>query len=190
MYASFSQKTDKIRIYQKTLGICIICGKPVPNEMRAWSLEHYIPRAIYKWVPNAYVQSQIESETNLFIVHERCNFQKDSTLPTLHTIDHLHASPAIKDELYDLYDDIKYAIYRYKAIKQAVWVSQDKCCAFCKKSLSFGKSILRRRDFDLPRTQNNAICLCFSCSLALNSPKHLIQSVTVIKKTDIKKTKP
>lgn len=171
---------DKEMLFAKTNGICIICGKAV--DRHAWSVEHYIPRAIYKWVPDRYLVSQIESDDNLFMTHYRCNTQKDSKLPTLYDISTLHTNDAIKGQLYDLYDRVKYGIRQYKTLKSAILKNQKGECAMCKKKVSPQRSVLRRRYPDLPRTKDNAMCLCRQCNRQINDPKHLISSVLVIKK--------
>lgn len=171
---------DKTDIYYKTDGICVICGKPV-GHTRPWSLEHYIPRAIYKWVFDPILAQKIESFANLFIVHPACNFHKDSALPTTHRIQAMHAPLPVIREVETLYEDIKPFVVRYRVLKQRIWESQQKQCYFCHKTLTFSQAILRRKHTDKPRTEHNAMCLCSKCSRNLGSPKQLISTVIVVK---------
>lgn len=174
---------DKTDIYYKTHGICVICGKPMTHQPEHWSLEHFIPRAIYKWVPNPILTKKIESFANLFIVHPRCNFIKDSALPTTHSIYTMHASLSVMREVDRIYSEVKPFINQYKALKQEVWKNQHKKCFFCQKKLSFSQAILRRKHDNEPRSRQNAMCLCTRCSRDLGTPKQLIKEVIVIKKS-------
>ena len=71
--------TKQRAAYNKTNGICVICGKKLSDDENLWSVDHSIPRAIYKWIKDDdEARSIIESEKNIFIVHPYCNFAKDS----------------------------------------------------------------------------------------------------------------
>ena len=73
----------KIKTYEKTQGICIICCKMIEKRPAHWSLEHFLPRAIYKWLPDPELEARLESPANLFVVHKQCNLVKDSHLPNV-----------------------------------------------------------------------------------------------------------
>lgn len=74
--------TKQREAYARTKGICVICGKPLTKDESKWSVDHFIPRAIYKWVKDEKTKELIESGKNTYVVHAHCNFAKDSTLPT------------------------------------------------------------------------------------------------------------
>lgn len=162
----------KKRAYDKTRGVCIICGKPIADDPEQWSLEHYIPRAVYKWVRSSELESRLESVVNLFVVHIHCNFKKDSQMPSHKTIANIHANDAIKTELHQLYDQVASNIAQYHAMKQSVWDKQGRLCVFCQRPLPLKKAILRRKNNLLDRTKDNAMCLCFRCSTRAGSEKY------------------
>ena len=93
----------KIKTYEKTQGICIICRKMIEKQPAHWSLEHFLPRAIYKWLPDPELEARLESLANLFVVHKHCNLAKDSHLPNVAQIRNLPVRAHIKDELEALY---------------------------------------------------------------------------------------
>lgn len=169
MASSFKKKSF---IYQKTNGICIICNHHITHDPVQWSLEHYIPRAIYKWLPNQELESKIESFANLFIVHHDCNFKKDCALPNLRKINELKLNDNIKNELLNLYASVSDSVAQYTAIKQSTWDSQHRKCYFCHRNTEFNFATLRRINNTLPRIRSNAMCLCFPCSVKAGNPNY------------------
>ncbi|MDK4679764.1 HNH endonuclease [Kingella negevensis] len=154
----------KQKAYDKTQGVCIICGRQV-GVSEKWSVEHYIPRAIYKWIDNQELKNKLESIDNLFIVHAYCNFQKDSSLPTSKLIDELPINEALRANIHQLYKSVERHVLEYKAMKQSVWDYQQHKCVFCHKEITLRNSILRRKNNKLTRCRENAMCLCFKCSV-------------------------
>lgn len=170
-YKSFSEEQKKI-VYRKTDGICIICGKKVSNDPKKWSIEHYIPRAVYKWVPNQKLKNTLESESNLFIVHKKCNAKKDAELPTINAIRNLPVNDILKADIIKLYKDIHDSLLTYRTIKQRVLARQKNQCFFCKKIISLFDATLRRQNNNKSRTANNAMCLCSFCSMRAGNPRY------------------
>lgn len=172
-------KEDKI--YCKTQGICILCGKKVHKPRsninghtqmkgrRSFTIEHYFPQAIYKWVERPNLKSQIKHLDNLFIVHQQCNVNKDSHIPTKHHIHRLYAHQDIKHQLEQLYERLLDDINAYNALKKSVWSKQNKQCFFCDKSITFVQATLRRLDNNLKRIKENAICICSKCNIRAGS---------------------
>lgn len=171
-------KLFKQKIYKKTQGICIFCGKKLSSDGLDWSVEHFFPRAIYKWIPNPEVSKVLESLSNLFIVHIPCNISKDSRLPNLKNIHALHANDDIKANLHALYIHIESAIKDYHNLKNNQWLTQQKCCGFCQKPVKLVRTTLRRKHNDLPRSAENAICLCYRCSMKANNPAYKVAMAT------------
>lgn len=157
--------------YQNSNGICILCNQPILSHEK-WSVEHFIPRAIYKWIQKPEVELQVESAANLFAVHMDCNLKKDAEIPTVNTINSLNVSQTIKDELLLVYREIYDSIEQYRSMKQSVWAKQECSCAFCKKRIRLVKATLRRINNQLERTRENAMCLCFHCSLKASHPEY------------------
>ena len=87
----------KIKTYEKTQGICIICRKMIEKQPAHWSLEQILPSAIYKWQPDPELEAQLESQANMFVVHKHCNLAKDSHLPNVAQIRNLPVPAHIKD---------------------------------------------------------------------------------------------
>lgn len=169
----------KLLIYQKTDGICIICNRPISLNPAQWSVEHYIPRAIYKWLPNQELEAKLESPTNLFIVHHDCNFKKDCALPNIKKINNLKINESVKTELRHLYKSVADSLAQYTAIKQSTWDSQQRKCYFCHRNITLNFATLRRINNNLPRSRNNAMCLCFYCSVKAGNPhykKRMVQN--------------
>lgn len=150
--------------FARTKGICIICGRPLSNDEGKWSPDHFIPRAIYKWVPSKRTQSLIESAGNIFVVHQWCNFDKDSALPTKQSISRMHASKDILDDMRELYKATEDSIVAYRAIKQSTLDSQGRRCKICGRRLTLNGATLRRIDNRKERTRENAMCLCRNCN--------------------------
>lgn len=163
-----SNKPCKIELAAKTKGICIICGKYL-TTLADSSIEHFIPRAIYKWIDEPHLVKLLENKSNLFLVHIQCNFRKDATLPTLAKIQALPACESIQAELCRLYEAVEPAIIRYQAIKRHILHDQKHQCAVCRKQINMLSATLRRKNNEEARSQNNAVCLCFSCSTRLGN---------------------
>lgn len=155
----------KLLVYQKTNGICIICQKQVSKNHKTWSVEHYIPRAVYKWVPKKEVRDIVESLDNLFIVHKQCNHNKDAELPTKKSILDLPINQALKKDVLAMYQNIGPEITLYRRIKQRVLSSQQYQCFFCQRKIHLPNCTLRRKDNQQGRVVDNAMCLCFRCSV-------------------------
>ena len=172
MYKKAASYNKKNIAYQKTNGICIICSRQVSSDMEKWSVEHYIPRAIYKWVPSQQLRDVLESVENLFIVHQKCNERKDADLPTIKSIHHLPISSELKLELLQLYKSVESEISEYRAIKQSVLSSQNALCYFCNHKICMLNSTLRRLDNKKQRIATNAMCLCLSCSIRAGNPSY------------------
>ncbi|QMT31619.1 hypothetical protein [Alysiella filiformis] len=157
--------------HQNSNGICILCNKPILSHEK-WSVEHFIPRAIYKWIPKPEIEWQVESDANLFAVHMDCNLNKNAEIPTVRTINALRVAPSVKEKLllvyWAIYDDIE----AYRSMKQSVWAKQNGACAFCEKAIRLTKATLRRIDNRFERSRENAMCLCFHCSLRAARPAH------------------
>ena len=157
----------KQQLYEKTAGRCIICDKRIANSTHQWSVEHFIPRAIYKWLPNATLKKNLESYANLFIVHIACNNFKDSSLPTLNQLQALKLQDRDKKHLLTMYITVETDIQAYRVLKQSVWNRQLCKCLSCQKMMSLSEATLRRFDSEQPRGHDNAMCVCFGCSIKL-----------------------
>lgn len=161
--------------YAKTNGVCFICGKKMSSNENAWSVDHFIPRAVYKWVPNQQLHNLIESGDNIFVVHPKCNYNKDSALPTNKRIGAMHVEKTVKTEVKELYRIAEPSLVEYNAIKQSTWSSQDKKCALCGKQIPLNAATLRRKNNQIRRCRNNAICLCKTCNAQNAHYKRVIQ---------------
>ena len=160
--------TKQRQAYNKTKGICIICGKKISKDEKRWSVDHFIPRAVYKWVPDEEIKKRLEGEENVFIVHEGCNFDKDSLIFTAPDIKKLQVDRSVREEIYRLYKDSEECIRDYRAMKQSTLDLQKKKCAACDKELSFKDATMRRIDRKKKRTKDNAMCVCGKCNLLAN----------------------
>lgn len=152
------------KAYARTHGRCAICGKPVSRNERQWSVEHFLPRAIYKWVPGKRIHDLIESSDNIFIVHRECNVDKGSDLPTKQMIENFGADAKTKRRMQRLRQEAQADIDAYRAMKQSVLERQGRRCAGCGRPISFGDATMRRIDSDGERTKENAMCLCERCN--------------------------
>ena len=168
-HVSIKKKRDA---YNRVNGVCFICGKKLSNNEIEWSVDHFIPRAVCKWVPNAKLQSLIKSGENIFIVHPECNYSKDSSLPTNKRIETMHAQNAVKAEVKELYRVSEPSLVKYKAIKQSTWDSQDRKCALCGKRIPLDAATLRRKNNKKPRCRDNAMCLCKNCNVKAGNPHY------------------
>lgn len=162
-------KTIQREAYARTHGICVICGKPISKNESEWSVEHFVPRAVYKWVHDSETKSIIEGNDNIFIVHASCNYSKDSALPTNQLIKSMHADKKTKDDMRSLYRNVEGSVDEYRAIKQSVLAKQNSRCAGCGKIISFTNSTLRRKNNNIGRSKENAMCLCESCNVRASS---------------------
>ncbi|MBR0410473.1 MAG: hypothetical protein IJI25_05660 [Eubacterium sp.] len=162
--------TKQREAYARVKGICIICGKKLSASESRWSVDHFIPRAIYKWVPDKKTKELIESVDNIFVVHPQCNFSKDSALPTNQAIKNMHAEKKVKDTMRDLYKEAEDSIVAYRAMKQSTLDGQKKRCAICGKQLSLNNATMRRINNHKGRNRENAMCLCDKCNIRAGSP--------------------
>ena len=170
-YRANISKTTQKKAFDRTGGICIVCGRPLSRNQAKWSVDHFIPRAVYKWVPGRKIQKTIESADNLYIVHPHCNFRKGSALPTNQLISSLHAEEDVKENMRALYKKVEDKVIQYRAIKQSTLDSQHKKCGNCGRRLSLGDAVLRRIDDEQDRVRENAICLCERCNTRICSKK-------------------
>lgn len=90
-------KAKQREAYARTHGICVVCGKSLGGDESTWSADHFIPRAVYKWVPGKKLRTLIESADNIFITHPRCNLEKNSSVPTMASIGLMHADEDVLD---------------------------------------------------------------------------------------------
>lgn len=181
IYKKQLSDNQKHIVYQKTNGICIVCGKKVSDDMQKWSVEHYIPRAIYKWIPTQSLRDILESESNWFIVHKNCNIKKDADLPTIKSIQNLPVDNRLKVEMVQLYRSVENELSQYRAIKQSVLAGQNYKCLFCNRHISLLQATLRRKDNRRARLADNAMCLCFTCSVRAGNPSYkrkMVKKVT------------
>ena len=155
--------------YARTNGICVICGKPLSKDESKWSVDHFIPRAVYKWVQDDQTKNLIESSDNIFVVHPYCNYDKDSTLPTNQSINEMHAEKEVKDGMRELYKHTEESVRNYRAIKQSTLDAQDRKCALCGKRLSLSDATMRRISNKKGRNKENAMCLCDKCNVRAGS---------------------
>ena len=153
------------KAYAKTNGICIVCGRPLSRDESKWTVDHFIPRAVYKWVPDKNTKRLIESGKNLFIVHPRCNFRKGSDLPTNDSIREMYASVSIKEGMHTIYKKAETSVAAYRSMKQSTLASQGRKCAVCGRTLGLNAAVMRRRDDEKERCRENAVCLCERCML-------------------------
>lgn len=177
--------SDKQTLYDKTHGKCILCGKIMLKGQQELSLEHYIPRAIYKWIPHKKLKQQLEGFNNLFIVHKQCNFIKDSNLPNTKQIKRLPIDEHTKTLLLSFYKSIENELIQYQAIKQRVLQQQQNQCLFCHKTISLKTSTLRRKNNNQARHQDNAMCLCTKCNFRTFNTQYkhdMVQKTTAVSK--------
>ena len=161
--------TKQREAYARTKGICVICGMPISKDERKWSIDHFIPRAVYKWVRDDQAKELIESGDNIFIVHTHCNYDKDSTLPSNQVIKDMHADKAVKNTMRDLYKEAEESVVSYRAMKQSTLDAQDKKCAICGKTLTLNEATMRRVNNKKSRSRENAMCLCEKCNVKAGS---------------------
>lgn len=174
--------TKQREAYARTNGICVICGKKISPNEKEWSVDHYIPRAVYKWVPGKMSKDLIESQDNLFIVHQKCNFSKDSALPTNQAIKSMHATKEIKDKTLELQHKIQDGVDSYRAIKQSTISAQGNKCAVCGKKLTFNDATLRRISNNKGRNRDNAMCVCERCNIKAGTSEQKRKMVKKITK--------
>ena len=168
--------------YERTKGICVICGKPLSRYESKWTVDHFIPRAVYKWVPDKKIKRITMNRDNLLIVHGRCNLNKGSVLPTNRMIDEMYAEEDVKESLRRLYKKAEENIIRYRAIKQSTLDSQDKRCAACGRRISLNHSVMRRVDDSQPRSRENAMCMCEKCNIRACAAKRKGKTIRSRKK--------
>ena len=149
----------------------MICGKKVTHDENRWSVDHFIPRAVYKWIPDERLKTRLESVENVFVVHEGCNFDKDSLIFTVSEIKKLKVDAIVRDDLYKLYKDSEESINEYRSMKQRTLDLQKRKCAFCEMDLLFKDATMRRIDRKNKRTKDNAMCVCSRCNLKANRAK-------------------
>ncbi len=151
--------------YERTNGICVICGKKLSPDENTWSPDHFIPRAVYKWIPNQETKKAIESEENIFIVHPKCNLRKNSTLPSNRVISYMHASQSVKNSVKSICKQTEDSVSEYRKLKQNTLNNQNGRCASCGKKLCLDTSTLRRINNRKDRVESNAMCLCDKCNV-------------------------
>lgn len=162
--------TKQREAYAKANGICVICGKKLSSDETKWSVDHFIPRAIYKWVPGKSMRELVESGQNIFVVHPHCNFSKDSALPTNQSINTMHVSGNVMQEIKELYKGTEESVIAYRAIKQSTLDMQERKCAICGKKIGLNNATLRRIDNHKGRKRENAMCLCDTCNRLAGNP--------------------
>ncbi len=147
---------------------CAICGEKM--EAGEESLEHFFPRALYKWgenilPPEEYrtLYVQIESDDNIIFTHLLCNGAKEDAIIDIAP---LHISGEERKRLLRLEKKIAPVVIRYRSMKSRLYEKQEGKCYCCHKEFGQEAIVLRRKDPDLLRVEENACLVCHSCNLA------------------------
>ena len=170
------------QLLQEQNGVCIYCGKPISiDEQRGviWTVEHIIPRAVYKWLERCLsvedcnlLYSLIDNKNNIAISHYSCNLQQGSSVPTEEDIDKLICSTTLKERYKNQIRLSLKFIELYDSVLDVVW-SRQKCkCGKCGKILPKHYATIRRRNYGKNRTINNAIAVCYSCNMEISTNQH------------------
>lgn len=150
--------------YAYTDGKCVICGKLLPPDPDEWSVDHFVPQAIRKWIPGRRIRDLVDRQDNLFVVHPKCNFSKGSDLPTNAMISGMHASAKVKRGMRRLRQAAQKDIDAYRRLKRDVLRKQGYRCPGCGRHIDLSTATMRRIDDTSARTKRNAMCLCERCN--------------------------
>lgn len=163
--------------------MCIYCGEYIDiREPRgiAWSVEHIVPRTVYKWIertaPKSVVENcfrDIESLSNLAITHHHCNYACGCSLPTAESIKNNNYIPEpLKTEYLNSLQRLKPYVDKYLVILDYLLKKQKSKCGRCGCLLRIDQAVLRRRNVNKIRNIRNAIVLCPECSSQRISSKY------------------
>lgn len=145
---------------------CCLCGRGFAgcdNTKRRRSKEHIIPAAVLKWVKVDTTKAMMVQTfgDNLFFSHMSCNRKKLSELPTEKFIDRLYLSNQFKVRAKTLLKIMEPELTEYKELCSRISARQGGRCARCSAP---NPDIIRRRDHDGPRSEDNAMLVCHTCN--------------------------
>lgn len=171
------------KVLERQDGVCIYCGKHIDmGEQRgvSWSLEHVVPRAVYKWVERVMSKDEvnkcfelIDSKDNLAITCCSCNVRRGSLLPS---VDSVISNKYMSDDLKSMYINTIAGLQKYMDIYKAVidisYKRQNCKCARCGSFLPLSQATLRRRNKNKLRTVKNGMLVCPYCNDVLSKGKY------------------
>lgn len=166
----FSKKEE---VNKNNNSCCYLCGEKIniyKDDPTNWNIDHLLPIALLKWLPESKelgkLEEDIHSDKNLAIVHKRCNVIRDMKIITPDEFDkNKHSSNILKDNYREIYEKNKSLIKAFINLVKDVLQKQGNVCYGCGKPLSLKKATIRRIDDSLPRTIDNACCVCSNCNV-------------------------
>lgn len=169
--ATMDKETTKRAAFERTHGMCILCGRPLDENPGTWSVEHLIPQALAKWSRDDAVRRLVTSPRNIFVTHRDCNQRKDSTIPTKAELRDFHADEDVLADIRELYREALPAVNDYRLTKKRICDAQGHRCYICGKFVDVARSTLRRIDNGLERTPANGMCVCRDCNERMQSSR-------------------
>lgn len=170
------------RLYARQYGKCVYCGKLVDvAEQRgvAWSIEHIVPRAVFKWLERILLPREvdelfklIEDNNNIAITHYECNFTRGCSLPTVDGIKNMSIPNDLEIIYLNTLNKTQDYINIYRSIVNSTLEKQEYKCGRCGKLLYEDDTVLRRRRKDRIRNPKNAIAYCNCCNEYVSKGKY------------------
>lgn len=157
--------------------ICPLCGHellPNANVNR----DHLIPKAVFLWSKDLLnkqkyqaLKRYVNSHINIYLVHERCNYRKQSALLNLTEVKKMHFSEENMTKIIKMYTSLNSQLncYRQKAI--FLTKKQKSRCFKCRRK--YGRKsrrqlanqfVIRRIDPKKARSWENACLVCHKCN--------------------------
>lgn len=170
---------DELEPLIKQTTVCPLCGESfteitAKNRRYYWSLDHIIPKAVFKWSLNKFPMDEdvmfqlLDTMDNYAIVHTRCNMRKGNTLYVLNHLEELHCSESTLD-MYRANIELasKYINY-YRHLFTRIMNRQHNKCYCCGNRIQNKAPVIRRIDCNGKRIMKNAMLVCSSCNCKLH----------------------
>lgn len=170
---------DELKPLIKQTTVCPLCGETfikitAENRRYYWSLDHIIPKAVFKWSLNKFPNDKdamaqlLDTMDNYAIVHTRCNVSKGNTLHVLNHLEDLHCSESTLDTYRANIEKASKYISYYRHLFTRVLNRQRSKCYLCGNPIQGMAPVMRRIDSNKKRTMKNAMLVCSSCNCRLH----------------------
>ena len=135
--------------------------------------DHLIPKAVFLWSKDLSnkqnkreyqeLKRYINSHLNIYLVHECCNYRKQSQLPSLSEVKKMYFCEEDMTKISKMYITLNSQLnhYRQKVILQKK--KQKGRCYKCKRKLT-NQFVIRRIDPKKARSWNNTCLVCHKCN--------------------------
>lgn len=149
--------------------VCPLCGQKFRPNSRV-NRDHLIPKAVVLWskalLPKREynpLKRYVNSHINQFLVHESCNYKKQSSLLSLSEVRKLHFDEGSLTKVSKMYISLNSQLNRYRSKIIMLKKKQKNRCYNCRRKI-MNHFVIRRIDPKKARLWDNACLVCQRCN--------------------------